>query len=278
MRRRRSAGLAVGGRRSGGGGGGTLDTMLLLGETGRSLPRPENGTTARPVVDPQLLAAVVDTTAVQVRPLAIDGAFEITPVQHGDDRGVFLEWFKARPFREPSATTSTSPRPTARCRRPACSAASTSPTSRPARPSTSRACAAPCSTSSSTSASVRRRSASGTASLLDDVDRRAHLPRRGARPRLHGARRRPTVVYLCSTPYAPGREHGVHPLDPAIGIDWPDTGTDGQPLTHALSAKDADAPSLEEVRRPGSCRRTVPAEATPDRTPTDRPGGCPWRR
>jgi dTDP-4-dehydrorhamnose 3,5-epimerase len=29
------------------------------------------------------------------------------------------------------------------------------------------------------------------------------------------------VFYLCSTPYAPGREHGVHPLDPAIGISWP---------------------------------------------------------
>jgi hypothetical protein len=23
-----------------------------------------------------------------------------------------------------------------------------------------------------------------------------------------------TVVYLCSTPYAPEKEHGVHPLDP----------------------------------------------------------------
>src|SRR5206468_6729957 len=30
-----------------------------------------------------------------------------------------------------------------------------------------------------------------------------------------------TVVYLCSTPYAPDREHGVHPLDPAVGIAWP---------------------------------------------------------
>ena len=60
-----------------------------------------------------------------------------------------------------------------------------------------------------------------------------------------------TVVYLCSTPYAPDREHGVHPFDPAIGIVWPDIGTDGQPLTHALSTKDADAPSLEEARLAG---------------------------
>jgi dTDP-4-dehydrorhamnose 3,5-epimerase len=29
-----------------------------------------------------------------------------------------------------------------------------------------------------------------------------------------------TVLYLCSTPHAPDREHGVNPLDPAIGIAW----------------------------------------------------------
>ena len=43
-----------------------------------------------------------------------------------------------------------------------------------------------------------------------------------------------TVVnYLCSAPYAPGREHGVHPLDPAIGIDWPTTRRDGAPISSA---------------------------------------------
>ena len=35
------------------------------------------------------------------------------------------------------------------------------------------------------------------------------------------------VSYLCSAPYAPGREHGIHPLDPAIGIDWPTTAGTG---------------------------------------------------
>jgi dTDP-4-dehydrorhamnose 3,5-epimerase len=28
-------------------------------------------------------------------------------------------------------------------------------------------------------------------------------------------------MYLWSMPDAPGREHGVDPLDPALGIDWP---------------------------------------------------------
>ena len=60
-----------------------------------------------------------------------------------------------------------------------------------------------------------------------------------------------TVVYLCSTPYAPGREHGVHPLDPAIGIDWPQVGRDGEPLAHVLSEKDAAAPALQQAHDDG---------------------------
>ncbi|MFF4504407.1 dTDP-4-dehydrorhamnose 3,5-epimerase family protein [Streptomyces sp. NPDC001401] len=54
-----------------------------------------------------------------------------------------------------------------------------------------------------------------------------------------------TVVYLCSTGYAPGREHGVHPLDPDLGIAWPEG------ITPVLSPKDAQAPSLAEARRTG---------------------------
>ncbi len=54
-----------------------------------------------------------------------------------------------------------------------------------------------------------------------------------------------TALYLCSTPYAPGREHGVDPRDPAIGIAWP-LGT--EPV---LSEKDAAAPTLDEALRAG---------------------------
>ena len=57
-----------------------------------------------------------------------------------------------------------------------------------------------------------------------------------------------TAVYLCSTPYAPGREHGVSPLDPAIGIAWPlDDG-----VAPVLSDKDAAAPTLEQALRAGA--------------------------
>jgi dTDP-4-dehydrorhamnose 3,5-epimerase len=54
-----------------------------------------------------------------------------------------------------------------------------------------------------------------------------------------------TALYLCSTPYAPGREHGVDPRDPAIGIAWP---LDTVPV---LSEKDAAAPPLDEALRAG---------------------------
>ena len=60
-----------------------------------------------------------------------------------------------------------------------------------------------------------------------------------------------TALYLCSTPYAPGREHGVHPLDPAIGIAWP---TD-EGWAPVLSDKDAAAPTLEEALRAGHLPR-----------------------
>jgi len=60
-----------------------------------------------------------------------------------------------------------------------------------------------------------------------------------------------TALYLCSTPYAPGREHGVHPLDPAIGIAWPADEATGL----VLSDKDAAAPTLDEALAAGQLPR-----------------------
>ena len=50
-----------------------------------------------------------------------------------------------------------------------------------------------------------------------------------------------TVGYLCSEPYAPTREHGIHPLDNDLALPWPD-GADS-----VLSPKDAAAPTLAEA-------------------------------
>ncbi len=54
-----------------------------------------------------------------------------------------------------------------------------------------------------------------------------------------------TVGYLCSEPYAPAGEHGINPLDPALGLPWPA----GQ--ESVLSPKDAAAPSLAEAAASG---------------------------
>jgi dTDP-4-dehydrorhamnose 3,5-epimerase len=54
-----------------------------------------------------------------------------------------------------------------------------------------------------------------------------------------------TVVYLCSAPYAPGREHTVHALDPGLGIAWPGRGD------AILSDRDAAAPTLDQALRDG---------------------------
>jgi dTDP-4-dehydrorhamnose 3,5-epimerase len=53
------------------------------------------------------------------------------------------------------------------------------------------------------------------------------------------------MAYLCSTPYNPGDEHGVSPLDPALGLPWP---ADLDPM---LSDKDAAAPTLAEAAEAG---------------------------
>ena len=62
------------------------------------------------------------------------------------------------------------------------------------------------------------------------------------------------MAYLCSTPYTPGAEHGIDPLDPALALPWP---TD---VFAVLSDKDAAAPALAQAAELGilprhaSCR------------------------
>jgi dTDP-4-dehydrorhamnose 3,5-epimerase len=74
---------------------------------------------------------------------------------------------------------------------------------------------------------------------LDEQNRRSVFIAEGLGHAFMALTDEATVLYLCSTPYAPGREHGIDPLDPGVGIRWP---ADVAPV---LSAKDAAAPSLE---------------------------------
>jgi dTDP-4-dehydrorhamnose 3,5-epimerase len=80
---------------------------------------------------------------------------------------------------------------------------------------------------------------------LDDESRRALYISEGLGHAFVALSHQATVLYLCSTPYAPVREHGVHPLDPGIGIAWP------ADMERVLSDKDAAAPSLSEAQAAG---------------------------
>jgi dTDP-4-dehydrorhamnose 3,5-epimerase len=86
---------------------------------------------------------------------------------------------------------------------------------------------------------------------LDSITRRAVFLAEGLGHAFTALTDGATALYLCSTPYAPGREHGVHPLDPAIGIAWP---TD-EGWAPVLSEKDAAAPTLEEALAAGQLPR-----------------------
>jgi dTDP-4-dehydrorhamnose 3,5-epimerase len=84
---------------------------------------------------------------------------------------------------------------------------------------------------------------------LDEADRRAVYLGEGLGHGFLALTDDATVSYLCSTPYNPAAEFGVHPLDPAVGIAWP---SEAPPI---LSAKDGAAPTLAEAAGQGMLPR-----------------------
>ncbi len=180
------------------------------------------------------------------RELSIAGSWEITPGPHGDSRGMFFEWFTERAFAEMTghaldirqANCSVSARGVLR----GLHFAQVPP---------SQAKYVTCVKGSVFDVVVDIRVGSPTygqwdSVLLDDVDRRSIYISEGLAHGFVALQDDSTVMYLCSTPYAPEREHGIAPTDPAIGIDWP------LPADELLlSEKDAAAPSLAEARAAG---------------------------
>ncbi len=185
------------------------------------------------------------------RELAVPGAWEVTPNLHGDPRGVFLEYFKADAF-EDAVGHGLAVRQ-ANC---SVSAAGVVRGIHYADVPPGQAKYVTCAHGAVLDVVVDIRAGSPTfgtwdAVLLDDVDRRAIYLGEGLGHAFMSLDDSSTVLYLCSTSYAPGREHGVHPLDPAIGIEWPTSTRDGRPLVPQLSAKDAAAPTLDEAAASG---------------------------
>ncbi|MEU6349532.1 dTDP-4-dehydrorhamnose 3,5-epimerase family protein [Streptomyces sp. NPDC047072] len=87
--------------------------------------------------------------------------------------------------------------------------------------------------------------------VLDDVDRHAVYLGEGLGHAYVSLADRSTLVYVCSQPFMPDREHSLNPMDPALGIAWPRSGRDGTPLTLTLGRRDGSAPTLEEARAAG---------------------------
>ncbi|MFJ1746290.1 dTDP-4-dehydrorhamnose 3,5-epimerase [Streptomyces sp. NPDC088116] len=84
---------------------------------------------------------------------------------------------------------------------------------------------------------------------LDDVDHHSVYLSEGLGHAFLALTDDATVVYLCSEGYAPTREHGIHPLDPDLAIDWP------ADITPILSPKDSAAPTLAEAEERGMLPR-----------------------
>ena len=188
---------------------------------------------------------------MDIRELDISGAFELTPEVHLDERGVFLEWFRADRFQDMTGH----PFDLAQANCSVSSAGSLRGIHFAQLPP-SQAKYVTCLRGAVLDVVVDIRVGSPTythweAVQLDDSDRRAVYLSEGLGHAFMALEDDTVVSYLCSVGYSPDREHSVHPLDPALGIDWPTVGRDGSPLSPALSPKDAAAPTLEEVRGQG---------------------------
>ncbi|MER6829029.1 dTDP-4-dehydrorhamnose 3,5-epimerase [Streptosporangium sp. NPDC000563] len=180
-----------------------------------------------------------------MRSLGIEGAWVFEPEVFPDDRGSFHEWFRAESFREATgrplalsqANYSVSRRGTLR----GVHFADVPP---------SQAKYLKCVKGAVFDVVVDIRVGSPTfgrweSVILDDRDHRAVYVSEGLGHAFMALTDDATVVYLCSEGYAPRREHGIDPLDPELGIDWP------AGVTPLLSDKDATAPTLSEARRQG---------------------------
>ena len=182
---------------------------------------------------------------MEIRALSIQGSYEITPTVFPDDRGVFLESFRADKLAEVighrldivQTNVSVSSRGTVR----GVHFADLPP---------SQAKYVTTLSGSFIDFVVDIRVGSPTfgqwdSVLLDTVDRRAIYLAEGLGHAICSLEDNSTVMYLCSATYDPAREHGINPLDPELGLAMP------AGFTPVLSARDAVAPSLSEAAAKG---------------------------
>jgi dTDP-4-dehydrorhamnose 3,5-epimerase len=186
---------------------------------------------------------------MEVRELSVPGAFELTPVQHADERGLFLEWFREDAFTQ--VTGGPFHVAQANC---SVSSAGTLRGIHFTEVPPGQAKLVTCVQGAAFDVAVDLRVGSASygewdSVLLDDRDRRTTYLPAGFGHAFLALEDNTVVSYLCSSVHLPDRDHRIHALDPAIGIEWPTTGRDGAALTHRLSPLDAAAPTLDETHQ-----------------------------
>jgi dTDP-4-dehydrorhamnose 3,5-epimerase len=188
---------------------------------------------------------------VEIRELKVGDAYEVTPKILGDSRGAFLEWFRADLLQEATGRRLDLLQANASISR---AGAIRGIHFADVPPSQAKYVSCPRGALLDVVVDIRVGSptfGAWDAVLLDDVDRRGLFVSEGLGHGFMALEDDTMISYLCTAPYTPAREHGVHPLDPAIGIEWPTTGRDGRALEPLLSAKDTEAPTLTDAEQQG---------------------------
>jgi dTDP-4-dehydrorhamnose 3,5-epimerase len=183
---------------------------------------------------------------VQIRELSIADSYEIVPIQRADDRGVFFEWYRfdllaeavGHPLDLRQANTSVSKRGTVR----GIHFADIPP---------SQAKYVTVTYGAVLDYVIDIRVGSPTfgqweSVRLDDVERKAIYLAEGLGHAFVALTEGATVSYLVSDTYNPSREHGINPLDPEVGLVFPEEA--GELL---LSPKDTGAPTLADAAASG---------------------------
>lgn len=183
---------------------------------------------------------------MQIRELSIPDAYEITPKQHADDRGLFLEWYRFDRLEEAvghsldlkQGNTSVSRRGSVRGIHFA-----------DIPPSQAKYVTATHGAVLDFAIDIRVGSPTfgqWDTVLLDDKDRRAIYVSEGLGHCFVALTDDATVSYLVTDVYNPTHEHGINPLDPEVELVFP---IDAGDLL--LSPKDTDAPGLSEAAASG---------------------------
>ncbi|WP_028476055.1 dTDP-4-dehydrorhamnose 3,5-epimerase family protein [Nocardia sp. CNY236] len=179
---------------------------------------------------------------MRVRELAVPGAWEFTPIQFEDRRGVFVESFKSTEFEKVVGQPFDLHQ--INC---SVSAAGVLRGIHYTEDPPGQAKYVTCVRGALLDVVVDLRPGSPTygrwdSVVLDDIDRRSVYLSPGLGHAILSLEDDSTVMYLCSLEYSPEFDREIDAFDSDLAIDWPTVGRDGRPLEFIRSAKDAAAP------------------------------------